>query len=369
MSTYSTTLYNINLYININLGKKSKKVSIISPQSMSDDTSSQSSKISTSYLEGLLDQLKSSHNRKSTRTYYHNVWTNFNKFIIRLDRMPKSWEQRTSLYCAYLICEKQLQSSTVKSYVSAIKDVLQTDGYKWNDGAVLLNTLTRSCKLKNDQMKTRLPIQKGLLELILFAVRRKYGDSQVYLEAMYISAYLISYHGLMRVGEICLSQHSIRAIDIHESRSDKKLLLILYSSKTHGKESRPQKIKILGKRTVEVTNSDNEVTSFTNDQKTRKKGEFCPYEWAKLYIEMRPPIVSNQEQFFIFQDRSPLKACQLRRLLKETIQSLGLDQNLYDTHSFRIGRATDLFKSGVDIDNIKQLGRWKSNAVYKYLRE
>ena len=83
---------------------------------------------------------------------------------------------------------------------------------------------------------------------------------------------------------------------------------------------------------------------------------------------MRDPIGSPREQMFIFRDGTTLKSCHLRHTLRETLNKLGLDSTLYDTHSFRIGRATDLFKLGVNVDKIKELGRWKSNAVYKYLR-
>ena len=92
-------------------------------------------------------------------------------------------------------------------------------------------------------------------------------------------------------------------------------------------------------------------------------------KWAKRYIKMRQKIKNEQEQLFIFRDGSNLKAHHLRNLLRDILYSFKLEGNLYDTHSFRIGRATDLFKMGMDMENIKQMGRWKSNAVYKYLRQ
>ena len=332
-------------------------------------SSSNSSRISTSYLQGLLESLKNQQHQDSTKTYYYKVWQKFNEFIIRLDHMPKSWEDRTSLYCGYLICEKKLQSSTVKSYISGIKSVLKNDGYMWDDEKVLLNVLTRSCKLKNDIVKTRLPIQVGLLDLILYDIRRRYETTQPYLEAMYITAYLFAYHGLLRVGELTQSPHTILAKNIHESRTSNKLLLVLYSSKTHGLDSLPQKIRIIGKSLLEVTNpsEDEIVTSYKS--KHFKQSKFCPVEWGKRYISMRQPIIEDSEQFFIFSDGTNLQASHLRRLLRKILQSFQLDSNLYDTHSFRIGRATDLFKLGVSVDQIKQLGRWRSNAVYKYLRQ
>ena len=294
---------------------------------------------------------------------YHKIWKKFNEFIIQLDRIPRTWEDRTALYCAYLICIRGLKSSTVRSYVSAIKAVLRKDGYEWSDDKVLLSTLTKSCKLKNDTVKTRLPIQQGLLDLILFDIRRKF-ETQPYLEAMYITAYLFAYYGLMRVGEIADSQHSVKAKNVHESKSKNKILIILYTSKTHGIDKNPQKIKLIGKNYLEVL----DITNKQFSSKGQKMGKFCPVEWARKYITMRGPRLHDDENLFRFSDGSNIQAHHLRELLRSTIKSFGLDPSLYDTHSFRIGRATDLFKQNTSVDNIKHLGRWKSNAVYKYLR-
>ena len=312
-----------------------------------------------------MDQLKNEAHQDSTKWTYYGIWKTFNQFLIKLDKMPKSWEDRLSLYCAYIIGIKHLKSSTVKTYISGIKHILRTDGYEWDDGKILLNTLTKSCKLKNDKLKVRLPIQKGLLELILFRLQRKY-QNQPYLEAMYICAYLLQYYGLLRVGEIADSQHSIKAVNIHEAKTESRLLIILYTSKTHGRDSPPQKVKILGNKTIEIYQTRNTIKRFT--MKKQDLGKFCPVQWTKRYIQLRPPAMNTQQNFFILPDNTALKAQFLRNTLRDILCSFDLDGDLYDTHSFRIGRATDLYKSGVDIEDIKQIGRWKSNAVYRYLK-
>ena len=122
--------------------------------------SSSVGKISTEYLEELRIQLKNNQHRQSTKANYHGVWNNFNKFVIKLDNIPNSWEERTSLYCTFLT-EIGTQSSTLKSYVSAIKYKVKTDDpkYNWEDDLVMLSALTRACKLKNDRITTRLPNQ------------------------------------------------------------------------------------------------------------------------------------------------------------------------------------------------------------------
>ena len=221
--------------------------------------------------------------------------------------------------------------------------------------------------MKNDTVKTRLPIQKGLMDLILFNICKKF-ENQPYLESMYITAFLLFYHGLMRVGELAESPHAVKAVNVHESKSSTKILLILYSSKTHGKESLPQQIKIIGKKLLEVQDTDGKPIKAA--LKKSQVGSFCPVEWTKSYISLRDPILDEEEQFLVFHDGSKVKPTHLRNLLREIIKTdLNLNAKLYDTHSFRIGRATDLFKHGMPIEDIKQLGRWKSNAVYKYLRQ
>ena len=318
-------------------------------------------------MEYLIEQLKQQKNRNSTKATYHKVWTKFNEFIIRLDRIPRTWESRTALYCAFLVVEKGLKSTTVKSYISAIKSVLIADNYEWDNGSLLLNTITKSCKIKNDTIKTRLPIRISLLEIMLCDMQRRFGEKQPYLEALYITAFLIGYYGLFRVGELTMGDHVIRAANVHEGKNKDKILIVLYSSKTHGKESYPQKVKIIGKETIEVTSHTNK-TYRKSVIKTTQSARFCPVEWLLYYIQLRGESNSPHEPLFIFHDKTPLLARQMRTILRSTLKNLNLEAELYDTHSLRIGRATDLYKQGTSVEGIKELGRWKSNAVYKYLR-
>ena len=64
-----------------------------------------------------------------------------------------------------------------------------------------------------------------------------------------------------------------------------------------------------------------------------------------------------------------MTADQTRQLLRKMLSSFGLNAELYDMHSLRIGRASDLIKQNYSIEQVKRMGRWKSNAVYKYIRQ
>ena len=211
--------------------------------------SSDSSQLSADYMWNVLDRLKNSQTRKSTKHNYLQIWKQFNNFLIRLDKKPKIWENRVSLFCAFLI-DNGTKSTTIRSYVSAIKHILKMDGYDWDDSLILLSSLTRACKLINDTVFHHLPISRNMLEVLLFEIERLYA-SQTYLEILYKTILLVGYYGMFRVGELASytdkvhsMDHSIKAKNVHIGKNKDKIMFVLYSSKTHAKESPPQKVKM-----------------------------------------------------------------------------------------------------------------------------
>ena len=158
-----------------------------------------------------MKKLLMTQHRDSISKIYLSIWRQFNRFIMKLDRKPKLWEDRTTLFLGYLI-EKGMQSSTIKSYVSAIKKTLLMDGYEWKDELIMVRSLAKACRIINDSVRTRLPIHCGLLEMLLFEVQRYFNTiNQPYLGLLYKTLFAISYYGLMRVGEVTKSQHVLKA--------------------------------------------------------------------------------------------------------------------------------------------------------------
>ena len=306
-------------------------------------------------MTNVLEKLKSRQTRDSTANNYLTIWRQLNKFVISLDyRHNWTWEDKTALFGAYLI-DNGVQSSTLKCYFSAIKHVLKMDGYIWDEKRALLSSLVKSCHLKNNRLKERLPIQKGLLELLLFEIDRHFGDKgQPYLECMYKAIFSLAYYGMMRIGELTLGDHVVKATNIHIGRSKEKIMLPLYTLKTHGQGSRPQHIRI----------------SAIPKNKSSKYGcrFFCPVQLIMSFMSRRGAYLTDEEQLFVFADRSPVTPYHFRTTLRNMLQALGLDSNLYDVHSFRSGRTCDLAKYGYSVDQIKAMGRWRSNTVYSYLK-
>ena len=134
-----------------------------SKSKLSRSTSSGASSISTAEIKSIIECLRLEGARDSTRKNYYIVWRSFSTFFLQLDFKPTSWEDRVTLFVAYLIQKKQAKSQTVRSYISAMRSVLRDDNIELSEDKVLLSALTRACKMKNDVIRTRLPIQKNML--------------------------------------------------------------------------------------------------------------------------------------------------------------------------------------------------------------
>ena len=146
------------------------------------------------------------------------------------------------------------------------------------------------------------------------------------------------------------------AEDVLVALNKEKIQFTLRSSKMHGKKNLPQKIKI------------SSTSSSTAGVDEKGRNVFCPYKLLREYIEVRPKISDDVEQFFVFSDRSPVMPNQFRICLKTVLKRINLNHKEFSSHSFRIGHCCDLLKYGVSIETIKQIGRWKSNTVFNYLR-
>ena len=221
---------------------------------------------------------------------------------------------------------------------------------------MLLGSLVKACRLKNDIMKPNLPVRKSLLNILIATVDQVYEDSpQPYLTILYKALFSTAYYGLFRIGELTESQHVVKACDVHVGINKNKLMFILHSSKTHGVNVKPQIIKI------------DSIARSTSDAVHRPDNQCCPFQLLQDYVKVRKKYKSEDEQFFVFRDGSQVTPTHLRRMLNILLQRNRIDSTLYSSKAFRAGRASDLLNMGVSVETIRKLGRWKSSSVYTYL--
>ena len=89
---------------------------------------------------------------------------------------------------------------------------------------------------------------------------------------MYRALFCLAYYGLMRIGELANSPHSVKARNVHVGTNKDKIMLVLYSSKTHGTSTNPQKIKI---------------SVLGQESNNKSNGLICPFESVRNYLALR----------------------------------------------------------------------------------
>ena len=241
-----------------------------------------------------------------------------------------------------------------------IRKILRDDGYKLKEEGLQLSTLTKACQLVNDRVTIRAPIHIKLVETLLFETERMF-PTQMYLQILYKTIMIVAYYGLFRIGELTFGPHVVKARNVEVGQNKNKIRIILFTSKTHALESRPQIVKI-----SEI--EDTHKMRVHTPPKRCCECFFCPFKLIKSYIKLRGSYLTDTEPFFIFRDRQPIRPNNIRVVLAKLVSNIGLDQRCFTFHGLHSGRASDLLKLGYSIDQIKRFGRWKSNAVYKYIK-
>lgn len=98
----------------------------------------------------------------------------------------------------------------------------------------------------------------------------------------------------------------------------------------------------------------------------QRDSDICPVRSMIDYLNARSVLSSSA--LFVKADGSPISADYFRGHLNNTLKANSLDPTFYKGHSFRIGAASWASEKGFSDDHIRQLGRWKSDAFRKYIR-
>ena len=208
------------------------------------------------------------------------MWKLFGQFYIKLDVKPLNWEDRIVLFAAFLI-DNKLKSTSVRTYVSAIKSVLVEDNIRVHKDTYLLSSLTRCCKLKNDVVINRFPIRKDLLHLIMNETEKYFSErNQPYLIILYKALFVSAYFGMLRAGEVTKGPHVVLAENIHIGLNKDKILFVLKSSKMHDKGQKLQLIKFSRTTLADLPKDSTKLTTTTKvrAQYCLKHCSFCTFK-------------------------------------------------------------------------------------------
>lgn len=88
-------------------------------------------------------------------------------------------------------------------------------GLELNENKYLISSLTKACKGVIDHIRTRLPIQKPMLNMLLKYTDRWFSSiNQPYLVQLYRVVFSTVYFGLLRISEITHGLHSLKVGNI-----------------------------------------------------------------------------------------------------------------------------------------------------------
>eukprot|EP00079_Xenopus_tropicalis_P012763 XP_002940162.2 PREDICTED: uncharacterized protein LOC100485032 [Xenopus tropicalis] len=93
--------------------------------------------------------------------------------------------------------------------------------------------------------------------------------------------------------------------------------------------------------------------------------QLCPVTLFEQYKVMRP---KQDGPLLVHEDGKFLSRYQFCSVLRKLLANLGMAANMYGSHSFRIGAATEAARWGLGDKAIKQVGRWTSNRFRAYVR-
>ena len=238
-----------------------------------------------------------------------------------------------------------LQVSTIKSYLSGLSYLHRFYSVSNPVESFRVSQLLRGIERETGQtVKQRDPISLSLLHRLLSALANVVAHP--YDLALFASLFTLAYYGCLRVGEVAISVE-----DTHTAKLD-ELVYVNEQGAPHF---------LLKMTSFKHSNGRTPVLKLTS-----RPCASCPVHWLKQYLAYRGPDGKNLYQF---RDGKLVTRDHVMTVLRKALVFLGMDPSKYGTHSFRVGQCTDLAMGGYTDAQLRQIGRWRSDAFRLYVRQ
>ena len=293
--------------------------------------------------------------KPSTFSQYSISLDAFNKFADdnRLDHTLPISSKNLGLFLTHLY-EEGKSHSTIVGYSIAISFFHKMDNLNDPSDSELIKKLLTGIKKLNPPSDNRRAVKLETLELLLSHLCVL--DLSNYDYVLYKAMFLFTYYGCLRVGEVAKASSVENVISINQvvcnfidGRVNSLILkFVCYKHSDTMKNHRKSK---------------NSLPSMKFTKKDDKS--LCPVRAVFRYLKLRG---SAKGQLFLNEEGDDVTYYQFNSMMKKCIVAANLPEENYGTHSFRIGRCTDLASLGYSNNQIKMIGRWKSDAYKRYIR-
>lgn len=244
-------------------------------------------------------------------------------------------------YIAYMF-EEGYSFSTIKSYISGIGCFLKFHNQMDVSQKFLIKKMLSGFARLDSKKDKRKPITFDILRDIIKAMQ--FICHSMYEATLFRAAFSLSYFGFLRAGELTSTNYNKGKIILrsHIQITQDKVYLVIPFSKTDQ----------FGKSTTLTLNKHHQ-------------SDVCPVKLLSKYLFLRP---KQDGPLFCHLNSNALTYYQFSSVLKQALSFSGFEPSLFNTHSLRIGAATQSHLDGTDIDLLKEQGRWHSNCYKTYIR-
>ena len=238
-------------------------------------------------------------------------------------------------FIAYLF-DSQYAATTIASITSAISFVHKLMQVQDPSETFLIKKLLQGCKKLRTQKDQRLPITSVILNQIItasdFTISNKF--SAIRFKAMCS----LAFHALLRVGEMTDSPNNLTYNAVQMGTDN---LILQFATYKHS-----------GSTSTHIINSKPGSAS-------------CPLHLRSQYLRSRG---HRQGPLFVTANGDAVQSRTFSEELRTALNFIGLPTTRYTPHSFRIGGTSEMALQGASELQIKQAGRWASNAHLSYIR-
>ena len=285
--------------------------------------------------------------QQTTQDAYLHHWNALTSFMSDILHTKTELPINTHVVALFIshLYSKNLQYSTIRTYVSAISYVHKMTANTDPTTSFFIQKLLQGIKNQSQHFRSPLkPITKDMLHKLVDTI--PFCTSSSYMQTLYKALFLLTFHACLRAGEVVYSNKSSNTLSVTQitpsGTNDNLKYHIQFHSYKHSNNAKP--------------------TITLNPSKHR---DYCPVAALQEYLSKRKPISGP---LFLTKTKQPLTRAKFSTFLKTCIDMAGFDSADYNTHSFRIGRATQLASENATERTIKSTGRWKSSAFQKYIR-
>lgn len=281
-----------------------------------------------------------SHN---TSAVYRTALSAFNRFRV-LHHLNNAWPVPVGQFILFIAhCfERGCAASTITTYMSGLSFYHKLHG--WNDPleVFVIRKLLEGCKRSRVLKDARAPITQVLLTKIIETLPQICSSD--YETILFQTVYSVAFYGLFRVSELVYTGSASTPLFIRDVVVQGDNLAVTFTLRTSKTSNTPVTLRVPREGDISV----------------------CPVRLLVKYLLVRPVSEGN---LFLHVDSRPLSRSQFSAVLNKTIKKLGLHSSQFKSHSFRIGRATQLAIQGVPDKAIQQMGRWRSDCYKSYIRK